>query len=339
MKKRKGLDINFNTKLHYTILALMIIVFIGIGVFAYGGSSPATVGHSAKELDLSGGVDGLAVFNDQVNINDNLNVTGSVKIGSDSSTCGSSSAGKIRYNSGSAVLEYCDGSDWTEIGGSGSSTPTPDYTVSSNTTNFNLATALGNPSQAKQYVVQVSQGVFIGSSSTSSPAFTTGSLPSGSTVYIVNKGYIIGKGGNGGTLSSGSPGGDAISLTVDVTIDNSVGAIWSGGGGGGAGGDGTHTCGGGGGGGAGLSPGGGGGTGGCYYNDGQSGTISAGGAGGPRDGNDGGKGGDPGQSGASGSGNGWAGGGSSSGKAIAKNGHSVTWIGGNFDPLLKGSVA
>lgn len=112
-------------------------------------------------------------------------------------------------------------------------------TISTNTRDYNVATAAGNPSSPCTIVVKISPGVVVGSSSTATPAFTTGSLPAGSLVVIVNQGKIVGRGGNGGPGgggggSNGLAGGNAIELTVDVVIDN-TGGIIGGGGGGGAG--------------------------------------------------------------------------------------------------------
>lgn len=44
-----------------------------------------------------------------------LDVNGDVKIGNSSATCSATTAGSIRYNSGS--LEYCDGATWQVVGG------------------------------------------------------------------------------------------------------------------------------------------------------------------------------------------------------------------------------
>ncbi len=87
----------------------------------------------------------------------------------------------------------------------------------------------------------VGAGVNITSNVTSQPAFTTGTLPAGSLVALVNNGNIIGKGGNGGTAYSpvtsstgaGFNGGNAIELTLPTTIINNFN-IYGGGGGGSA---------------------------------------------------------------------------------------------------------
>lgn len=89
----------------------------------------------------------------------------------------------------------------------------------------------------------IAPGVTIQSGSTGVPSFTTGNIPAGSLVAIINNGNILGHGGDGGTASDptanppltgdGFPGGDAISLNVGATIVNNFN-IWGGGGGGNA---------------------------------------------------------------------------------------------------------
>lgn len=86
---------------------------------------------------------------------------------------------------------------------------------------------------------QLQAGVNITSPDVTIPAFTTGSLPSGSLVTIVNGGNIIGKGGDGGSATDpalgltgdGEDGGTAIELTLDAEIINNFN-IYGGGGGG-----------------------------------------------------------------------------------------------------------
>ena len=79
------------------------------------------------------------------------------------------------------------------------------------------------------------------STSTAVPAFDTGSLPVGSTVTVLNNGYILGRGGNGGNGASppagtsgnpGGAGGPAFKAQVPLTLTNN-GIIGGGGGGGG----------------------------------------------------------------------------------------------------------
>ena len=172
---KKGNSFGFNTKLHYTILTLMVIVFIGIGVFAYGGSTPATVGHSGGELDLSDGVNGNAVFNGNVSVAEDfvvagdIDASGSVKIGVSSATCGSSLAGAIKYDSQNKVLQYCNGTSWAEIGTGSSSSGYTGNLVNGVHTGTDCANAGGNayPTNSSTYVCR----------------FTDSACPSGWTKY------------------------------------------------------------------------------------------------------------------------------------------------------------
>lgn len=140
-------------------------------------------------------------------------------------------------------------------------------------------------------LITVNAGVYIWSNNTAVAGLTiNGSWPNGIT--LVNNGFIMGRGGNGGnstsaaTLSDGLPGGTAISLGVNCTITNNS---YIGGGGGGGGGAGTTQTGtefyAGGGGGAGGGTGGSsngaaGGAGGSIGANGSNGTINLGGSGG-----------------------------------------------------------
>ncbi|MEE2750287.1 MAG: putative metal-binding motif-containing protein, partial [Myxococcota bacterium] len=102
---------------------------------------------------------------------------------------------------------------------------TVDITTSSGT--VDLASTLGNPSAPVAVLVTIFPGVTVQSSSTSTPALTTAGLPTGSTVEVLNQGTIHGRGGNGAcdNQGAGGHGGDAILVTVDVTIDNASGFI------------------------------------------------------------------------------------------------------------------
>ena len=114
--------------------------------------------------------------------------------------------------------------------------------------------------------ITIKNGVYIYSDKTQKPALKIKHWPNGLT--LINKGYIMGRGGDGGSWVSGlrPPGGGwftgwdaghAIEITQNspkgVVIDNSKGAIAGGGGGGAGGGTGNY---GGGGGGAGGGKGG-----------------------------------------------------------------------------------
>lgn len=184
-------------------------------------------------------------------------------------------------------------------------------TISADTTNFNLRNYLNSTygdysSIPTDVTVTINSGVKVYSTSTSTPAFDTGSSWEGtSTITIVNNGSIIGRGGDGAnglygapyppySGSAGGSGGNAINLTQNITINNGSGNVWGGGGGGGASGvawtayiyyNNTGQAGGGGG-----AGGGAGGTNSGYYwyfaftftlgSSGTAGTLSAAGVGG-----------------------------------------------------------
>ena len=118
------------------------------------------------------------------------------------------------------------------------------FTISENKENYDLSTEFSPI--AGHYVVLIDTGVTIGSTSTLTPAFTTGAQAAGVTFEIINRGSILGKGGNGGdggilivsnpgnfnqAGTTGFDGGPAMSFTVDCVVSTGAGAIWSGGGG------------------------------------------------------------------------------------------------------------
>ncbi|WP_139247361.1 hypothetical protein [Hyphomicrobium sp. NDB2Meth4] len=213
----------------------------------------------------------------------------------------------------------------------------PDVTViniSANTGNVNLFTLAGSPVAAGSWEFVIASGVYVYSTNTGNAAITTGVFPAGSGVKITNNGYILGMGGGGGySAAGGEAGGPAISLANNVTIDNSAGLIYGGGdggsggwtfdfmsnsyyGGGGGGGQSYHTSLGGG------SPQGGAGNGG-------NGTFS-----GPGGGGIGGATGWTAYNNNGASGGSWG----NSGKAVAVNGKTITWLGGNDSTHVKGAV-
>lgn len=239
-------------------------------------------------------------------------------------------------------------------------------TISSDTANYNIATALGNPTSAKNVILTINSGVKVYSNSTSQPALDTGTLPSGSTVTVINNGTVVGKGGAGGNGgSNGNPnavsggiGGNAINAQLSITVNNTSGNVFGGGGGGGGGGASTYAGGvsgaggGGGGGGAGTACGigGTGGVGDPYNGIAGTAGCSTGGAGGAGgigfggNGGNGGSGGDygvSGNSGQNGTGNspvGLGGTGGTAGQAVKLNGNIITWLGGNNSTQVKGVV-
>lgn len=96
----------------------------------------------------------------------------------------------------------------------------------------------GAPGASVDAVFEIDSGVVIGSSSTLTYAIDTGSSwPGGSTIRLINRGHIVGRGGDGGVnplpggTDDGDPGGDAINLTYNLSLDN-FGIIGGGGGGG-----------------------------------------------------------------------------------------------------------
>lgn len=108
--------------------------------------------------------------------------------------------------------------------------------------------AAGHPAGARALVtVTVNSGIKLKAGLITGTGWATGS-----SVRLVNNGYIYGTGGvggagawtafsAGGAAASGSAGGDAIQINVPITIDNGSGYIWGGGGGGGGGGSGSST--------------------------------------------------------------------------------------------------
>ena len=151
-------------------------------------------------------------------------------------------------------------------------------TVSANTQNFNLNTALvaagWNGTDVVEATLTVNAGIYVWSDSTSIAGMSITTLPANSTVSLINNGFIMGKGGAGGAApggyaptaeANGKPGGPAISLANNIILTNN-----------------SYIAGGGGGGGAGDWDGGGGGAGGGAGGLGKygAGTNLAGGAGG-----------------------------------------------------------
>lgn len=149
-------------------------------------------------------------------------------------------------------------------------------TVTANTQNVNLYTLAGSPAGVVTVTCTINSGVYCYASNTTNYGFRTGAFAAGSTITIINNGFITGMGGNGchgdGYLSGGFPAGPAFLAEVNCTINGS-GQINGGGGGGGA-----VAGGSGGGGGQSFISTSGGGTSTGYV--GGSGTVSGPGAGG-----------------------------------------------------------
>lgn len=138
-----------------------------------------------------------------------------------------------------------------------------DWTVQSNTcqpqvTNCNITLQAGNYINLNLYqlaqqqqcpivpgvnvTLTILEGATIGSNSVNFASFTTGiNWPSNVVLKVINKGRILGKGGDGayayldGTprLQAAQAGGPAVDAPHPMTFDNSDGEVWGGGGGGG----------------------------------------------------------------------------------------------------------
>lgn len=200
-------------------------------------------------------------------------------------------------------------------------------------------------SEAREYIVVVSQGAIFGSTSNAWAAFRQGTFASGATLRLINQGQLIGAGGQGGEGASpewdvetstclnviglsGDVGGAGSEFTTDAIIDNTFGLI-AGGGNGGTGGNGqclglvTTYAGGGGGGGQGFVGGIGGipGTGSVSSTDGAVGDKNYPGAGGGSDTEEGAAGGILGDN-----------------PAIITNGNTITITGGNNSEQVRGAI-
>jgi hypothetical protein len=130
----------------------------------------------------------------------------------------------------------------------------------------NLLNYVFNPSKVSNYVpgntnavLTIPIGVYVYSDDTSKPALEVSGWTTGDTVTIINKGFIMGKGGQGGGyinptgLVPAKVGGPAISILFNTTIDNTYSNAYIGGGGGGGAGAGISGGGGAGGGNGGPS--------------------------------------------------------------------------------------
>lgn len=113
--------------------------------------------------------------------------------------------------------------------------------LSSNAQNYNVynaAVAAGWNSVCQPVKLTIGSGVYVWSDSTSLPALDTAGFPSGTQLTIDNRGYVMGRGGDGGYFdlyalrnTKGQDGGPAMNLTVPTTLLSSDGYILGGGGG------------------------------------------------------------------------------------------------------------
>ncbi|MGZ3769786.1 MAG: Ig-like domain-containing protein [Bdellovibrio sp.] len=277
---------------------------LSVGAVPTSTSSSPTLNWSAAS-DGSGS--GIAYYQAIVyRTSDNAAMSSWTTLASGGTITGISLTGGAQYyfqvravdNAGNVGSASAASSSWTA-----NSTYLLNYTISSSIPNFDVrATAVAsgwNQVVPLAATITVNPGVFVYSNSTGVPAFVTGnSFPAGSSITLINNGYIVGKGGTGGNgdwtygPQVGTSGGPALSATQGILIYN-YGVIGGGGGGGGAGGNTggwmANACGSGGGGGAGFgNPGST--SGGCVTSTytaggipGGAGSGNAGGAGGPSD--------------------------------------------------------
>jgi hypothetical protein len=132
--------------------------------------------------------------------------------------------------------------------------------LSSNTETytFNPAKVTGYTAGNTTATLTINDNVYLYSNSISTPALTVSGWNANDTIYIINKGYIMGRGGDGGAYGgelgtvAATNGGTAVSLSSNTTIFN-YNFIAGGGGGGAAA---NRSTSGGGGGGAGGGYGG-----------------------------------------------------------------------------------
>jgi hypothetical protein len=119
------------------------------------------------------------------------------------------------------------------------------YSTNTTQTSLNISTLPGYVAGITDVYVYVSSNVYVYSTSTASPALTITGATAGDAVYLVNNGFLMGKGGD-----AGSNGGPAFSLATNTFITNN--SYIAGGGGGGASITTGNTAGGGGGAGGGA---------------------------------------------------------------------------------------
>lgn len=106
------------------------------------------------------------------------------------------------------------------------------YINTANRTGASIFELMGSPTQPDIYFFENQATISAGASSY---ALRTGVFPAGSILKIVNKGYIVGKGGDGGANTGGAGGAGANALYIDMNceLDNGAGYVFGGGGGGG----------------------------------------------------------------------------------------------------------
>lgn len=136
MKKR--ININFSNKTFYTISALAIIALFAIGVYAYGGTSPSTMGHTFGEIEPPSGCDsGEFLRKISEGIGWDCSLEGISNTPSDIKITSSSHNGDfggyaamndwIQTNGCSGGYHVCDGAEITKYLQNGNSLPGPGW--------------------------------------------------------------------------------------------------------------------------------------------------------------------------------------------------------------------
>lgn len=107
------------------------------------------------------------------------------------------------------------------------------FVNSSPHTSASVYELMGSPTAAGNYVFENKAEI---KANTASYALRTGVFPAGSSLTIINEGFIYGLGGagSGDVTVAGGAGGTAIYLDMSCQIDNTKGYISGGGGGGGS---------------------------------------------------------------------------------------------------------
>lgn len=203
------------------------------------------------------------------------------------------------------------------------------FVNNTNRTQANIYALMGSPKEVTTYIFE--NNATISAATQGGWALQTGAFPAGSTLTIINRGFIRGGGGNGGKKGSvrGLNGGDALILNFPTHINNSQGYIYGGGGGGSAAPRSTTN--------RVIKEGGGGagtpaGLGGLGAQNGTATTGGSGASGSPSAG----RGGDVGQAGGDVAAGDFKGG--AAGRAVVRNGHALSWLGGNDGTRVKGAV-
>jgi hypothetical protein len=175
-------------------------------------------------------------------------------------------------------------------GGGGGGAPTVynfNVTLTTNTQNYDIRAAAVTSGWDQvlplSSTITIANGVYVWSDSTSLAALVTGStFPTSSVINIVNNGFIIGKGGQGGNgnaltagTANGFNAGPALNLGNNITLTNNSYIAGGGGGGGGSVGSGGGGGAGGGQGGNNIASSGSGGAGGAVGASGSVGTVGS----------------------------------------------------------------